>query len=51
MIIRSVGAGLREYIYFAGYAADNTAFATSPGAYVTPQLGGGIRTYFGKISP
>jgi len=38
-------------IYFAGYAADNTAFATSPGAYVTPQLGGGIRTYFGKISP
>jgi hypothetical protein len=38
-------------IYFAGYAADNTAFATSPGAYVTPQAGGGIRTYFGKISP
>ena len=38
-------------IYFSGYAADTTAFATSPGAYVTPQLGGGIRTYFGKISP
>jgi len=41
-------------IYFAAYGADsgtwNTSTATS-GTYATTALGGGYRSYFGKISP
>jgi hypothetical protein len=38
-------------IYFAAYGSDSGTFPTTTGAYDTTAVNGGIRSFFGKISP